>query len=193
MDFEPFDLTEFSSEDDFIVPNTIERVRLGAAKMLAYLVHDGQKYYMPLNKEIPYIVHVETVVKKVKSLPRPLIEHDLLSVAWLHDTVEDTSITLGQLKPIFGTRISSAVEAITKNKDESYTEYVARCCKNRLSVHVKYADLAVNLENTMLLAKFPHQEQRVQDFKSKYIPAIEYIRKNFNLNYRHIVPGYDIE
>jgi (p)ppGpp synthase/HD superfamily hydrolase len=68
-------------------------------------------------------------------------------VAILHDVIEDTSITLEDLRREgFPEYIVEAIDDITKRENESYEEdYLDRVRKNPIARQVKYADL---LDNT---------------------------------------------
>jgi len=59
-------------------------------------------------KGFPYIVHPLEAVAIVATMTP---DQELLAAAALHDTVEDTSVSLGQLKDLFGERVASLVEA----------------------------------------------------------------------------------
>jgi len=71
--------------------------------------------------------------------------------ALLHDTVEDTPVTLETIEEAFGTEIRNLVEGLTRRKKtESYPEYVARagsCWKTRW---IKMADLLDNMDTSRL-------------------------------------------
>lgn len=88
----------------------------------------------------PYITHVIRVMERCKTEEEKII-------AVLHDIVEDTSITLDDLrKEDFNEKILSAIEAITQGKDESKTEYIRRVKSNPLATRVKLNDLEDNMD-----------------------------------------------
>lgn len=88
-----------------------------------------------------YFRHCFRVSMKVAS-----ISEDAKIVGILHDTVEDTGVTLEFLKELeFSADIISAVDAITKRKEESYIDYILRVKNNNLARIVKLADLEDNL------------------------------------------------
>lgn len=66
------------------------------------------------------------------------------AVAWLHDVVEDTPVTLDDLREIFPEEIVEAVDAITKRLLESYSEYLCRVASNDIAYKVKLADMENN-------------------------------------------------
>ena len=74
-------------------------------------------------------------------------------VALLHDTVEDTGVTLDYLARYFSVSIVDAVDALTKRKGETLEQSIARVRANELARLVKHADIADNTdpERTALL------------------------------------------
>ena len=59
----------------------------------------------------PYIVHPRAVVEIVKSIPNSTPE--MRAAAWLHDVVEDTSLTLKHIKKWFGVEVRDMVAGLT--------------------------------------------------------------------------------
>ncbi len=58
----------------------------------------------------PYIVHPAEVVELVRSVPHT---EAMILASWLHDTVEDTEVTLSQIEDHFGAEVASLVEMVT--------------------------------------------------------------------------------
>lgn len=89
----------------------------------------------------PYITHPERVAANF-GLDRP----SECIVAWLHDVVEDTNITLKDLfKEGFPEYILDAIDSVSKRDGESYTDFIRRVAKNKIGLDVKMADLCDNL------------------------------------------------
>lgn len=87
-----------------------------------------------------YYKHPLAVSKNVKGLKRKI-------VALLHDTVEDTSLTLSDLRRWgFTSEIIIAVDYLTRRKNETYMEFVKRAKKNKIARDVKIADINSNLD-----------------------------------------------
>lgn len=59
-------------------------------------------------KGFPYIIHPLEAVEIVATMTP---DQELLAAAALHDTVEDTDVTIGQIREQFGDRVASIVEA----------------------------------------------------------------------------------
>jgi (p)ppGpp synthase/HD superfamily hydrolase len=113
------------------------------AKTLARIAHAGQKY----GKEPYFEAHIEKVVAKVENDPRSRMIH--VVVAYLHDIVEDTAVTLTDLHVLgFSTVVTSAVDAITRRDGESYDDYILRVMCNDHAMLVKYHDLNANINKS---------------------------------------------
>jgi (p)ppGpp synthase/HD superfamily hydrolase len=92
----------------------------------------------------PYIKHPASVVDRLKAKG---CNNDTLIVGWLHDVVEDSKITIEEIKTQFGGTIARAIEALTHKKDESYANYIFRISLNHIAVIVKICDLEDNLSD----------------------------------------------
>ncbi|MBR4727984.1 MAG: HD domain-containing protein [Clostridia bacterium] len=104
------------------------------AMQLAYAAHHGQT-----DKDgIPYIFHP-------MHLAEQMTDEATVCVALLHDTVEDTDVTLDQLRAAgFPPDIVDAVAAMTHAHDVDYFDYVRAIRANPIARAVKLADLAHN-------------------------------------------------
>jgi (p)ppGpp synthase/HD superfamily hydrolase len=91
----------------------------------------------------PYILHVLRVWEKVRNDGGGPVAQ---VVALLHDTVEDTTVTLDQIRYWFSAEIADAVDAITKRKGETRDEYLKRVRANEVAAFVKFRDATDNFE-----------------------------------------------
>ena len=93
------------------------------------------------------------------------------AIAYLHDVLEDTDVTVDELKTIFPNEIVDTLIILTHRKDESYFEYIQRVSKSKLAKKVKVADLLHNLDITRI------KEPTKQDYErlEKYKKAILYL------------------
>ena len=88
-------------------------------------------------------------------------------VALLHDVVEDTDITLDDLKKEgFPKEVTDAIVLMTHDDDVPYLEYVAKIKKNPIATSVKLADLKHNSDLT-----------RLDEVDSKALERVEKYRK----------------
>ena len=89
---------------------------------------------------MPYIGHPARIAARVAG------DAQAECVAWLHDAVEDTSVTLDDLQVDFDGAIVEAVDAITRRPDEHSFNYHMRVRANALALKVKLADIADNTD-----------------------------------------------
>jgi (p)ppGpp synthase/HD superfamily hydrolase len=93
----------------------------------------------------PYILHCLRVMMN-------FTDPDLQQVAILHDIIEDTPVTLEQLRYLgFGEQVIQAIGLLTRSSDVSYADYVCRLKPNSLARQVKMADLRDNSDVRRLL------------------------------------------
>ena len=115
----------------------------GKAALVANQSHKGQ-----VDKAgLPYISHVSRVATNVARAGGGDKE---TAVAWLHDTVEDTAVTLDWLRQVgFPEEIVLDVDALTKRKGESTADYYVRVMARPRAHFVKViGDLADNMDPT---------------------------------------------
>lgn len=62
----------------------------------------------------PYIVHPAAVAELVASVTD---DGAVIAAAWLHDVVEDTAVTLGEIRTEFGEDVAALVSSVTKVVD----------------------------------------------------------------------------
>lgn len=86
-------------------------------------------------------------------------------VGILHDTVEDTPVTLEMLQQEgFSQDILDAIACITKEENEEYGHFIQRVLQNPLATQVKLYDL----EDNMNRDRIPYPTQRDKDRYEKY-------------------------
>jgi hypothetical protein len=93
-------------------------------------------------------------------------------VALLHDIVEDTDVTPGELlQKGFSKEIVDAVVAITKKENESYESFIERVGKNKMAREVKIADL----EDNMNIRRLPRISEEDMVRLNNYLVAWRYL------------------
>lgn len=100
---------------------------------LAYQAHHGQYD----KGGVPYIFHPIHLAEQMD-------DEISTCVALLHDTVEDTSVTLEQIAREFPKEVADAVALLTHAENVEYFDYVRAIKANPIAVKVKLADLAHN-------------------------------------------------
>jgi hypothetical protein len=88
----------------------------------------------------PYILHAVRVMQRVAAH-----SWETQIVAVLHDTVEDTWVTMDMLRSMsFSDAVIRGVDAMTHREGEPYLEYIERCARDVIGAVVKQADLDDN-------------------------------------------------
>ena len=106
--------------------------------------------------------HITSVVNGVNTVEEK-------TVAYLHDTAEDTKLTYVDLMVLdFSDRIVNAVIALTKDKKESYKDYLKRVKSNELATAVKLSDLTNNMDLSRLKQITEVDKKRLEKYKKAY-------------------------
>ena len=112
-----------------------------------------------------YIKHPEKVASFVNS-------DEEKAVAYLHDVIEDTELTLEDLREYgFSEEVLKAVDVITKKKGQDYQTYLNSVKENKLARVVKLADLRHNSDLMRLINITEKDIER----KEKYQKAIDFL------------------
>ena len=111
------------------------------AEKLARKAHAGQTDLAGK----PYIKHVQRVAKAAARYGPAAA-----AAAWLHDTVEDTTVGPDQIAERFPPEIATLVWHLTRADTETYTGYISRMVsnKNATAILIKLADLRDHAEVT---------------------------------------------
>ena len=137
---------------------TLER-----AIALAAQAHEGQ-----VDKAgAPYILHP---IRMMLSVDTP----EARVAAVLHDVVEDTPVSLEELRAEgFSEAVIGAVEALTKRLEEEddYDAFIRRVAPNPLARQVKLADLRDNCDVSRIAQPTEKDWRRIE----KYKRAIQYL------------------
>ena len=135
------------------------------AMKVAYDAHAGQ-----LDRAgVPYIYHPIHVAEQMDN-------EDACVVALLHDVVEDTDISLDDLKEmgftetqLEGVRLMTHIppegELSEEEKLEDYLDYVRRIKDNDLAKQVKIADLNHNADPSRCITDTPSDRARYEKYK----------------------------
>lgn len=97
--------------------------------------------------------------------------------AVLHDVIEDTDITLDYLKNEgFSEEILSALDALTRRRNESYGQFISRIINNKIACYVKLADLSDNMDLSRIKNPTEKDFQRIEKYRKaakKILGALE--------------------
>lgn len=153
---------------------TIVREELGKSKLdqaieLATAKHIGQTD----KGGHAYITHPLRVMKTILSKGYP--EEDAIA-AVLHDTVEDTDLTIQEVERDFGKHVADTVALLSKLPGESYDKFIDRIIAsgNKSAMRVKLADLTDNMDVKRLAAEPTAKDhERLTKYQKAYQRLIE--------------------
>lgn len=95
--------------------NSLETSLFDKAVVFATKAHSGTERR---GKAYPYIIHPMEAAAIVASITN---DQEMLAAAVLHDTVEDTDVTLEQIREAFGDRVARLVQHETAPSDRNLT------------------------------------------------------------------------
>jgi len=113
----------------------------------------------------PYILHPLRVMLAVDT-------EEERRVAVLHDVVEDTDVTLEDLRALgYPEREVLAIDALTlrKDRDETYQEFIERVGLNSIARRVKLADLADNMDVRRLAIVDDAARERLERYRQAWV------------------------
>jgi guanosine-3',5'-bis(diphosphate) 3'-pyrophosphohydrolase len=151
---------------------TIDRAEVARAFEFACAHHGDQKRYSG-DEFITHPVGVAQICAGMR------LDTDTLCAALLHDTVEDTSATLDEVREEFGEEIAALVDGVTKltgmnfeSRDERQAEnYRKMMVAMATDVRVILIKLADRLHNMRTLGALPKQKQTLKSHETLEIYA----------------------
>jgi (p)ppGpp synthase/HD superfamily hydrolase len=133
---------------------------LERAIFAALMHHHGQRD----KSGEPIILHPLTVMANVEG-------HVRKAIAVLHDVVEDTDLTLAQLREMeFPVEVVEGVDRLTRRPGESYHAALQRAKEHEDSKAVKIADVRHNLSRG---SQLPQKEQ--ESLQRRYQQALVFL------------------
>lgn len=132
---------------------------LDAALAIAIQAHAGQ-----VDKaDRPYILHPLRLMFQMET-------EDEMITAVLHDVVEDSDMTLDELRQAgFSEEVVTAVAAVSRQDDETYEEFIRRLRPNALATKVKLADLTDNMDIRRLKTITPKDLARIEKYHHAWV------------------------
>lgn len=107
----------------------------------------------------PYILHPLRLMLKMNSAPARI-------AAVLHDVVEDTPVTLDDLRREgFSEDTVAAIEALTKRPNEARLDAAQRAAANPIAKQVKLADVADNMDLSRIAAPTAADFARLKEYE----------------------------
>lgn len=112
---------------------------------------------------MPYVFHPFHLAEQMP-------DEETTVVALLHDVVEDTDYTIGDLRALgFLEKMLEAIALMTHDETVPYMEYVKKIKMNRIATTVKRADLMHNSD----LSRLDTVDEKALRHVQKYKKAIE--------------------
>ena len=135
--------------------NTAEQSMVDLALSIARKAHEGQ-----LDKAgVDYIEHPIYVASQVDT-------EEEKAVALLHDVIEDSLVSAeGLLQAGLPETVVTAVQVLTKKKEQDYQTYLETVKKNPLARVVKLADLKHNSDLSRLSSITEKDRERLKKYK----------------------------
>lgn len=152
---------------------------LEKAILIATKAHNGQ-----LDKGgQPYILHRLRVMQSCNS--------DLEKMcAVLHDVIEDTNISLNELREEgFSEEVLVILDLLTKKEQEDYSTFIDRISTNETACRVKIADLQDNMNLSRIKSPSIEDKKRVE----KYMDAFERLHGVLYPEKDNIEDNFEIE
>ena len=143
--------------------NTAEQSMVDLALSIARKAHEGQ-----LDKAgVDYIEHPIYVASQVDT-------EEEKAVALLHDVIEDSPVSAEELLQAgLPETVVTAVQILTKKKEQDYQTYLETVKKNPLARVVKLADLKHNSDLSRLSSITEKDRERLK----KYKKAIDFLSR----------------
>jgi len=137
-------------------------------------LHKDQKY----EDWLPYRPHLLKVGEILQNTLERYNETDIdminkIIVAWYgHDSIEDTDITMKELKEQFDDKIAELIRGMTNEDDDTHTDrYIQKVSSWLEEVRlIKLADMCANYQWIIKKAK---NKENAKFFKEKILPIIE--------------------
>jgi hypothetical protein len=122
---------------------------------IAFEAHAGQ-----LDRSgLPYVLHPIHVAEQMK-------DEDTCVVALLHDVIEDTDMTLEDLRTYGFTEAQlEGVRLMTRLEDEDYFDYVRNLKDNPIARAVKIEDLKHNSDKARISVMTDDDQKRLEKYK----------------------------
>ena len=158
--------------------NEEEVEKVTRAYNFASKLHEGQ--YRQSGE--PYISHPLAVTKILAEMKA---DADTLCAGLLHDVVEDTDVTVGEIKEIFNKDIATLVDGVTKiskmnfstkkeMKDANTRKIITGISKDVRIIIVKLADRLHNMRTLQFKNEFKQKENALETMEI-FVPLAYYI------------------
>lgn len=135
---------------------------------------------------VPYMVHLKTVTELALIIA---MEHRDVNIEYvkhasiLHDILEDTDTTEDDLKILIGVNdeIIEIIKLLTRQKDDTYMQYIEKISTNKTAMVIKIADLYHNMQIT----RYETLHDETFSLLKRYHKAYKFLTKKIKENELH--------
>lgn len=120
-----------------------------------------------------YILHPMRIAMRLRTT-----DEELMSVAILHDVIEDSKLTFEDLKEEgFSERVISALRLLTHQKGVSYDDYINNMRGNLDALRIKREDLRDNTDITRLRGLTDKDFERMKKYQRNFVLVESYLKE----------------
>jgi len=167
-------------------PDSDTTIKMTAHSNTVTLVHRAREFATQAHRRIDqrrkyskqaYEVHLKAVADLVASVTD---DQEMIAAAWLHDTIEDTPATLGDIEHEFGTDVAQLVADLTDvsrpgDGNRSVRKAIDRAHSAQASVRAKTVKLADLTDNCRDICE--HDERFARVFVVEMAALLEVLRE----------------
>ena len=127
----------------------------------------------------PYMQHLRFVKNHC-------LTYDGQIVGILHDILEDTDCSYGELKSTICENLIECIQLLTRKENEKYSDYIGRIIdsNNVIALEVKLHDLENNMDMTRLKCIEQKDIDRIKKYKKAYSRVWSKYIELFNKQYK---------
>lgn len=120
-----------------------------------------------------YILHPMRIAMRLRTN-----DEELMSIAILHDVIEDSKLTFEDLlNEGFSERVVAGLRLLTHQKGVSYDDYIDAMRGNRDALRVKREDLRDNSDITRLKGVTEKDLTRMEKYQRSFIKVEQYLKE----------------
>lgn len=120
-----------------------------------------------------YILHPMRIAMRLRTN-----DEELMSIAVLHDVIEDSKMTFEDLyNEGFSERVVAALRLLTHQKGVSYDDYIDAMRGNRDALRVKREDLRDNSDITRLKGVTEKDIARMAKYQRSFLKVEQYLKE----------------
>ena len=125
-----------------------------------------------------YILHPIRIMMRLRTT-----DEELMSMAIMHDSVEDGTITFDEMRQRgFSERVIAGLRLLTHQKGVSYEEYIDNMRGNIDALRVKREDLKDNSDITRLKGVSEKDVKRMIKYQNAFLKVEQYIKEYYEAN-----------